>query len=77
MENCSHCVKAVEHELDLGTPWKVTNVTVKDYDTGSQEREYDRNEIRQLEEMHGDLEDLPALVCSLLIGGTIKLNNVN
>lgn len=70
MKDDFFCVKAMEHKIDLKAPWKVTNMCIKDYDTGCYFKDDIDDEITRLDDIP-ELENVAALISYLLIGGTV------
>ncbi|XP_061170920.1 uncharacterized protein LOC133180401 [Saccostrea echinata] len=68
-------VEGMEHKLDLKSPWKVSTSCKKDYFVGCYRHDNVDDEITKLSDLGSDLENLDALVCSLLIGVFMNRNS--
>lgn len=68
MKNDTGCVKPKEHKIDMRTPWKVIDMTVKEYGTGCSLED----EVSRLDDIP-EHENMAALISNALIGGNISL----
>ncbi|XP_056002822.1 uncharacterized protein LOC125661031 [Ostrea edulis] len=63
MKNDTGCVKPKEHKIDMRTPWKVIDMTVKEYGTGCSLED----EVSRLDDIPKH-ENMAALISNALIG---------